>query len=607
VPAAIALGVLYTVPAVQVVRGGAWLEGVALAVLLCVFLRLERVERHGALTALALVGAAGIVALFMAPRLDVDRPILDYEAIARSFGPDRGLAFSWSHDYGPLRWPRTGREVLRVRSKSANYWKTENLSRFDGTRWTQSHAGGPTAREAVAGGRARPQWQSEIHVRVRAMLTRQFVGAGTMLGISASPRIPIRSSPGTFRTGPRPLRQGHSYDATVWTPRPSRRELRGARSAAPAWTWQYLRTEIPLTQRRQDFRVENGSTMRAAPRTAQVSFPAYGTGERPTLNSVAPGEPVRPAQAVVSESPYGGVLRLARRLRKGTDTPYEYVRRVQAHLAEGYTYNEAPPASRAPLVNFLLRDKQGYCQQFSGGMALLLRMGGVPARVATGFSPGTLDRDAREWVVHDTDAHSWVEAYIAPFGWVTFDPTPPIGPARLDLGAGAAASAYALGLPQAAIGAGERVGDRSVDTGPAHAGPPRALIAAGVLVVLLLLAGGLLLWRLRRLRDRRPPVDVALEELRGALARTGRAASPDVTLQVMLRRFRNTPAEPYLRVLQQARYGGADVAPTPAMRAALRKELTLGLGPAARLGAWRAIPPMAPRPSRPRTAYPDEL
>jgi hypothetical protein len=72
----------------------------------------------------------------------------------------------------------------------------------------------------------------------------------------------------------------------------------------------------------------------------------------------------------------------------------------------------------------------------------------------------------------------------------------------------------------------------------------------------------------------------------------------------MLRRYAGTPAEPYLRTLEAARYGGADVAPTPAMRAALRRELTLGLGPAARFGVWRAMPPARPH-SRVRPTYPD--
>ena len=63
-------------------------------------------------------------------------------------------------------------------------------------------------------------------------------------------------------------------------------------------------------------------------------------------------------------------------------------------------------------------------------MALLLRMGGVPARVATGFSPGGFRRRQGEWVVRDRDAHSWVEAWFDGIGWVTFDPTPSATPAR---------------------------------------------------------------------------------------------------------------------------------------------------------------------------------
>ena len=63
-------------------------------------------------------------------------------------------------------------------------------------------------------------------------------------------------------------------------------------------------------------------------------------------------------------------------------------------------------------------------------MALLLRMGGVPARVSTGFTTGVLDRKAGEYVVRDLDAHSWVEVWYAGYGWVTIDPTPAAAPAR---------------------------------------------------------------------------------------------------------------------------------------------------------------------------------
>jgi hypothetical protein len=237
-------------------------------------------------------------------------------------------------------------------------------------------------------------------------------------------------------------------------------------------------------------------------------------------------------------------------------------------------------------------------------MAMLLRMGGVPARVATGFSPGGYSKRKQAWIVRDTDAHSWVEAYIAPYGWVTFDPTPPVGPARLAPVSADAAAAYQLAAPAGVLGRGERINDRGIDRGQADDGSP-VLAIAGAAVALLL--GGVLVaaaWRRRR-GDGRPPAEAAVAELQAALLGTGRSPQPGLTLHAMLRRYANTPAEPYLRTLEAARYGGADVAPTAAMRSAMRRELTLGLGPSARLGAWRAIPPAPMRPSRPRSSYPD--
>jgi hypothetical protein len=71
-------------------------------------------------------------------------------------------------------------------------------------------------------------------------------------------------------------------------------------------------------------------------------------------------------------------------------------------------------------------------------------------------------------------------------------------------------------------------------------------------------------------------------------------------------RFGGTQAEPYLRSLQDARYGDGP-APTRAMRRALRRELTVGVGPWETLGAWRALPPSPSlrRSGRSRGSYPE--
>jgi hypothetical protein len=52
----------------------------------------------------------------------------------------------------------------------------------------------------------------------------------------------------------------------------------------------------------------------------------------------------------------------------------------------------------------------------------MLRLLGVPARVAAGFVPGRY-RDG-EWTVTDHDAHTWVEVWFRGYGWLPFDPTP---------------------------------------------------------------------------------------------------------------------------------------------------------------------------------------
>ena len=105
-------------------------------------------------------------------------------------------------------------------------------------------------------------------------------------------------------------------------------------------------------------------------------------------------------------------------------------------------------------------------------MALLLRMGGVPARVATGFSPGGYSERKQAWIVRDTDAHSWVEVWFDDYGWVTLDPTPSATPARSQI---AAISAPAT--PRRRRQSGGRRG-----RGRRRAGrPPRRRLARGAL------------------------------------------------------------------------------------------------------------------------------
>jgi transglutaminase-like putative cysteine protease len=130
------------------------------------------------------------------------------------------------------------------------------------------------------------------------------------------------------------------------------------------------------------------------------------------------------------------VAELSARLTEGAATPYEQVRRIQAYLsdrANGFTYSlsTAPGTSGDDLVDFL-RLKRGYCEQYAGAMAVLVRQVGMPARVAMGYTPGDVQPDGTRLITSD-DAHAWVEVFFQGLGWVPFDPTPIAVDRQVDL------------------------------------------------------------------------------------------------------------------------------------------------------------------------------
>jgi hypothetical protein len=154
---------------------------------------------------------------------------------------------------------------------------------------------------------------------------------------------------------------------------------------------------------------------------------------------------------------------LARRLETGAPTEWDKVVRVERFLlGGGFRYTTHVPApGPQPLVTFLLRTHAGYCEQFAGAAALLLRIAGVPVRVIAGFATGKQTGPHR-YTVRDVDAHNWIEVYFPGVGWVAFNPTPAASPATIGAGVDllrprtrvAGASTPALPALLGALGAG---------------------------------------------------------------------------------------------------------------------------------------------------------
>lgn len=100
----------------------------------------------------------------------------------------------------------------------------------------------------------------------------------------------------------------------------------------------------------------------------------------------------------------------------------------------GFTYSiEVSTGHGSLLLDDWLNDetsqnyRTGYCEQFAAAMAVMARTLDIPSRVVWGFTPGSVETDQNgdEYVVvRHRNAHAWVEVWLEPVGWVTFDPTP---------------------------------------------------------------------------------------------------------------------------------------------------------------------------------------
>jgi protein-glutamine gamma-glutamyltransferase len=106
---------------------------------------------------------------------------------------------------------------------------------------------------------------------------------------------------------------------------------------------------------------------------------------------------------------------------------YAQAQAVERYLRSHYHYSlelEGSPNNKDPLSAFLFDTRKGHCEYFASAMTIMLRCLGIPARLVNGFRAGEYNNIGSNWTVRQHDAHSWVEAYFAPYGWIEFDPTP---------------------------------------------------------------------------------------------------------------------------------------------------------------------------------------
>ncbi len=149
----------------------------------------------------------------------------------------------------------------------------------------------------------------------------------------------------------------------------------------------------------------------------------------------APTSAALPPDALDAESAVLDVARVSPEMAQlaaewaGVGTPEERAARIEQHFHVDFAYSleDLGRGGERALEEFLLRSRRGHCEYFASAMVLLLRSQGIPARLVTGFYGAEWSRWEAGWVVRQSNAHAWVEAWIPGRGWTIYDPTPPAG------------------------------------------------------------------------------------------------------------------------------------------------------------------------------------
>jgi Transglutaminase-like superfamily len=312
-------------------------------------------------------------------------------------GPLVSVDYMWNQTYAPLHWPKKRTTVLQIQSNTEMYWKAATLNTFLVDHWAYSAPIGPL--ETSTGGDFSvsdlPLQESvntklvPVHVKVLGLADNHLIGAGQPVHWSLPSGVEsLLGADGTVSTLDDVARNA-TYSVSVYNANPTLADLSRAGDKFP-------------------------DSVRATILVGGTQLPAW------------PRQ--MPANVQVLDRPFMQASNQVwdRSQAKDAHNEYEAVFAVEHYFrSKPFRYSLTPNLSgRVPaLAEFMLHTHAGYCQMFSGAMALVLRLHGIPARVAVGFTPGKL-QGSDTYVVNDRDAHAWVEVYFPSWGWIPFEPTP---------------------------------------------------------------------------------------------------------------------------------------------------------------------------------------
>jgi transglutaminase-like putative cysteine protease len=259
-------------------------------------------------------------------------------------------------------------EVFTVRSPVRSYWRLTSLDTFDGQVWGSK--GSYRRAEGGLPGGAGGDVRSDTGVQQYQIESLE------------SPWLPAAFRPDGFQ-GPGDV----SYD-------PDSASLLTDQSTGAGLVYR-VRSSLPLLTRGDLERVP-------------LRYPSSIADEYLVLPGGFPASVRRAAQQVTARQ----------------RTPYQKAIALQDWFRNTFTYDTSVQSGHGDTaIEQFLNVRRGYCEQFAGTYAAMMRSLGIPARVAVGFTPGRRDA-AGTYHVTGRQAHAWPEVWFDRIGWVAFEPTP---------------------------------------------------------------------------------------------------------------------------------------------------------------------------------------
>lgn len=121
-------------------------------------------------------------------------------------------------------------------------------------------------------------------------------------------------------------------------------------------------------------------------------------------------------------------INLTEQIVENANNDYEKALLIENYLKKNYSYTldveDFSKSDNPDFVDyFLFESEEGYCTYYATAMAVMLRIAGIPSRYVEGYVASE-EINPGEYKVSQSNAHAWVEAFIEPVGWISFDPTP---------------------------------------------------------------------------------------------------------------------------------------------------------------------------------------